>query len=749
MTNNIDEKNEKYNNTCKYPLCEDLENEGWISDETGIYIPVFNSQDEYLKISISNNGKFLYQFMEKNSDRDTDFKAVSRICPSNSPITESNSRRDKELERYAVDSGISRGETLQKENSIRSEIRKIGTKLLNLDCLKRFKVNPMDYEKQMGDEKQVEENQYSTFNDYPNDIKEEAIKIIKNGNVMDSLQKIVGVLHEGDKKAGKTLLLCLATLFIENAGSVHEATKGTTGKGKSDLTKKIIKLVPKQYVEEIRDSSPKYIYYACEDGSYNEKYNIFFYDDIVLNDTMITIIKTLADNLQVKKTLKTVKEQTTLIFEIPGKCLVIMSFAKEITDEELNNRFLYNNPQEDENHEYKTKEKIRDNENIGLGFEDPHIKRLYIIANAVMQYIIDKEIRVYNPYITLLGLSDKSYREVGFVVNLIKGNVFYNISNRKEISGVYIADIEDVEVISGLWDSNSLMQQHKIDTKQIELIKSLPEYSEELFKEHENYYKENNDSLDNTFKALAKKLGFAQSTLKNWVFGRKDRDSNKPTMLDQDLVRVKKLNPEIKNSPYVLYRGSKENLEELLESSESDITTATLDGSNVFNTKNMKKKVIYDFLSTTTNSGYLYDERLLDDFLDESPVDSYDDICNLLEDSINYLKEHIDSDNFTPETFDEIIESLLEKSDGDNTINNSKILSFNEKIVKTLPLNENNSSINTEIGIRGFSNGKSSDLFETSFDEDGFKKNYSEESDNIIKKLLNLFNNSKIDTKTF
>lgn len=736
----------KYNKKNKYFLNDELENKGWFSDETGVYIP-FLIGFYYLKIAKKNNGKFTYTFFEIKEDDNgnNNFKVLSPVIPSRSPITELNNKRDSELHKLAIGAGIDVGEL--EDGFSRAELQEIGVDLLNADCLGALKTSSSDYE-EFEDKEEEKKEIYTTFDNYPADIKEEALKIIESGNIINSLQKIVGILHEGDKKAGKILLLCLATLFIENAGSVHEATKGSTGKGKTDLTKKIIKLVPKQYVEEIRDSSPKYIYYACEDGSYNEKYNIFFYDDIVLNDTMITIIKTLADNLQVKKTLKTVKEQTTLIFEIPGKCLVIMSFAKEITDEELNNRLFYNNPQEDEVHGNKTKEKIRDNENIGLNFEDPYIKRLYTIANAVMQYIIDKEIRAYNPYITLLGLSDKSYREVSFAVNLIKGNLFYNINNRKEIDGVHIASIEDVESITAIWKSNSLMQQHKIDAKQIELIKSLPEYSEKLFKEHKSYYEEDSDSLNNTFKAVAKELGFAQNTIKTWVFGRKDRDSNKPTMIDQDLVKAEKLNPEINNSPYVLYKGDKENLEELLKSSENDITTVTLDGSNVFNSINMKKKVIYDFLSTTTNNKYLYNEELLDNFLDDSPVDSYEDICNLLEESTNYLKENVTIDNFTPETFDELIESLSNQSTGDSTLITSEISLLDERIVKTLSLNERDIGISSEIKIGELLDEIHSDLLETQFDSDNFKKSYSEYSNSFLEKFLNLFNIPKLGSKT-
>jgi len=735
----------KYNKKNKYSLNENLENHGWFSDKTGVYIP-FLMNFSYLKIAKKNNGKSTYVFFEIKEDGNgnKNFKILSPIITSKSPITESNIRRDSELHKLAIGAGIDVGSL--EDGFSRTELQKISIELLNADCLNVLKTNSSDYE-EIEDTKEDKEEIYTAFDDYPEDIREEALKIINSGNIMDSLQKIVGTLHEGDKKAGKILLLCIATLFIENAGSVHETTKGSTGKGKSGLTKKTIRLVPKQYVEEIRDSSPKYIYYACENGSYHEKYNIFFYDDIVLNDTMITIIKTLADNLQVKKTLKTVKDQSVLIFEIPGKCLVIMSFAKEITDEELNNRLFYNNPQEDKDHGKKTKEKIRDNENIGLNFEDPYVKRLYTIANAVMQYIIDKEIRVYNPYIDLLGLDDKSYREVEFAVNLIKGNLFYNITNRKEIDGVYIGNIEDVEAVTGIWKSNSLMQQYKIDAKQIELIKSLPIYSDSLFEEQKKHYEEDKDSLNNTFRALAGKSGFSQNTIKSWVFGRNDRESNKPTMIDQDLIKAIKLEPETKNSPYVLYRGNKENLEELLESSESDITTITLESSSIFDSINMKKKVIYGFLSTTTNNKYLYNEELLDNFLDDEPIESYDDICNLIEESINYLKEHIDIGSFTPETFDDLIESLSNHSSGDST-SSTPIMTSNDKLcVKSLTPPKKDNGINTKIQIREVYDKIDSDLIETQFDVDNFKKNCSKLSDNFTKKFLNLLKSFKLDER--
>lgn len=118
------------------------------------------------------------------------------------------------------------------------------------------------------------------------------------------------------------------------------------------------------FLQNLSTVSPKNIYYDKE--SYG-KFNILIFDDVILSDENIGLLKVLTDNNKPVKELKTVIDKKAVNFTLEGKFLVIITYAKDNPDEELLNRLYKLNMIIDTDSESEIKKK---SETITLLMQD-------------------------------------------------------------------------------------------------------------------------------------------------------------------------------------------------------------------------------------------------------------------------------------------------------------------------------------------------------------------------------------------
>lgn len=502
----------------KYPILKDLKDDGWISDETGVHIPVFNNPTCYLKISIKNNEKFSYQFVEKQEDSNEkiNFKALSQIYSTESPITESNSKRDSELGNYAINANITPGRNNTENKQItKNEIQKISIKLLNSDCLNEFKSNPSKNTK--NSETETEEYPYKNFEDYPEEIQNEALEIIENGNIIDEMLSACNITHQGNKQELKALFLVEQSLFINEP--VNYKLGGERGVGKTDIVLVSISIIPDHYVFTFRNPSPRFIHYSCE--KFNEDYNLIINDDTRLNKASTELSKSVTDTNDSEKKHDTVIEGEAVTFKLPGEYLSIYNLAKDIKDNELLDRLFLGDISENIENKSHLKEKIKQNINTGIK-NSSMLDSLKLRLKAVWQWHIDKSIRVFNPYTIFLDVEDKGNRNVASIIKLIKASSFFRYVEREKVNDVVIGNLDDLKEVLEIWEEKSLVQDYKLDPKQIEILKELKSYTKDEINEIKEDFMSNPSETKeeiNTVKNLSKKLGIQYSTIRRLIFG--------------------------------------------------------------------------------------------------------------------------------------------------------------------------------------------------------------------------------------
>ena len=681
-----------------YKLDDVLLNEGWDYDANGIYIhfkPTFQSigvediddfttkDNIYLWVSrdFETRKKILLKF--KWAIKTSDEYSLARGFTFDDSLDIGDEKILKDLNKKVSFSGGKNGNPASKDTYV-SFVDYFTSKIIDSPQLEVFKNE--DYDAPDFEDEEVPESESSDvvqcFDDYPEDIKHEAKKIINDGSLFNEIQKSVSLTHQGHERTRDALILCESSLFVGEG--IHVFLGGESGEGKSDLAFGVGYNFPTHYVKILRNISPKNIYYDCK--SYNDNFNILIFDDLPLNEDMIHILKELSDNTKKVKELKTVINGKSETFTLEGKFVVILTYAQELTDVELKNR-LFNLGVTiiDKTSEGKTrvKSKIRDNSVTG-GNENPIIERNRLIIQASIHYLIEQDMNVFNPFLSIFNPNEYNNRDVNHLSNMVKAKTFFEYSERNQIKikedfTITLGAYDDFEFASLIWAKDSDAQKYKLTEKQKKVLNILPEMTqEEAYDKVDKVKKEidNAQSRGAQAKILSKlftknrihvETGINTSTLTN-VLDRVNHGTSQ-SLSEMGKVGKIKLDENVRNSQNIYYKIKKEG-----ESSKSD-ESIMLDMYSQFTKLNTnpycKMKILIDLLYyvniVINEKGYMYLKNYCEDYPEDIDVKSYDSMFEFIEsffEGFNYDDYSVDVNDASYDELNEMNNYKIEIDEG-------------------------------------------------------------------------------------
>lgn len=547
---------EHYKDTSIYKTPPNLDKTIFKYTEEALYCYITHYDQYYpIYLRIHRENKYLYNFgyFESEEISEDMFIALTPYFTSKNPITEDNPKRNQKLGQMLNNS--------EKPVPFKKELDKIITKLINTKNYEQitheFKVYEELHSKEEIDNETTEGKiKYFSFSDYPEDIQEEAKNLIKEDKLFDSLIYTIGITHKGDITLKEQLILVFGSVFVGYA--VNTEVGGDTGEGKSDLVYTISENYPKRYIQHYRTFSPKNLYY--DKDSFDKKYNIFLFDDVILSkEENVETIKTMTDNRAKVKELKTVGkvngENKAKKYTISGKLLSILSYAKSNPDEELSNR-LFKGFIDNKKDKTEVKNTIKKNVLTNID-NNTLLNKLNIINQCAIQYLIEADFTVFNPFNILFNPKEFNNRDVSSFLNLVNTVSFYHKNKRKSISfnnkKVVIGSFEDYKFVYDRWNTD--VQKFKLSNRQEKILELLEPFdSEEDFSDYvkikrEEYNQINDPKTKKTFKKelntisnLAKRLKVSKETLK-FDIDKSQNKGNKKNLLDLDLIYRDYLNP--------------------------------------------------------------------------------------------------------------------------------------------------------------------------------------------------------------
>ena len=436
--------------------------------------------------------------------------------------------------------------------------------------------------------------------------------------------------------------------------------------------------MPAKHVHIISSNSPKDIFYDFE--SYDENFNILIFDDVVLNEELIKLIKLLADNKVKEKVHKTVINGEPVKYVLKGKYEVILTYAKTVPDVELANR-LFNigvNIVDKSGDKKKVKRRIKHNRLIRAD-DNQLIKDVREPIRAGVQYLIEQDARVYNPYLSIFEPLNINNRDINHLVSMTNARTFFDLNKRQQIhvndeTVLTIGSLEDLSFVHNIWARDEEAQMYKLSELQKRCLQLLPVMTDKEAFEHveklngelshqSRQYKKQLQDKEPLLKSLARKLNVNPSTLKHALD--RFKEGNQKSLCEIGLVEKIQLDEDNPKSPNFYYKVRHEGETRQTQKDKQDVQ---IDFAYVFDSSIVKQMIIIDLLIyanvVVSKRGRGVLEKYCTHMEDvELNVDNYDDMINFLQgffDALNHDKDIID---FADSTREDKLKMLKYKSE--------------------------------------------------------------------------------------
>lgn len=566
-----------------YKLTQALLDEGFIFDNTGVYIPF---KAHFQSIGIDDPSGFetsdnIYLWASRNPDKKLEIQLKwARKTPEGFNKTRGfnidftldigDEKELKALNKKVAFSGGKNGNPAS-EGTYVEFVDYFTTQIIDNDCLQVFKENTFEFPEVIEDEdidlEDAGEDIPQTFSDYPEKIQHEAMQILKEGKLFQETQKSISLTHEGHKTTRDALILMENSVFVDDGA--HGLLGGESGGGKTDLALTCALLLPQKNVHITSSNSPKDIFYDFD--SYDDEYNILIFDDVVLTEDLIKLIKLLTDNRVKEKVHKTVNNGKSEKYKLKGKYEVILTYAKTVPDVELANRLFNIGVNIIDKSKGHVKDKILDN-NITKGNDNALIKEIRLPIQAGIQYLLEQNMRVFNPYLSIYNPINYNNRDINHLTSMTNARTFFEYTQRRQLKvnedlSLTIGTLEDLKFVHDIWARDGDAQKYKLSELQKQCLDLLPEmtdkeafeYIEKLneeLKSQSRAYKKKLLDDEPLLKSLAKKLNVNPDTLRHAL----DRfhEGNQKSLCEIGIVDKIKLDEDVRNSPNFYYKVKNE-----------------------------------------------------------------------------------------------------------------------------------------------------------------------------------------------
>ena len=723
----LDKNTEEQEGSNPYKLTPALLKEGCMYDDDGAY---FHFKERFQLVGVDENTERfetkddIYMFVSRNPDKKLELNLKwARKTPYGFEkargfnidfLLDIGDEKDlKALNKKVSFSGRKNGNPASDGTYV--EFVEYFTDLIsNADCLDVFKEKDYMFPETADEENEndVEEVQHpQCFNDYPEKVQHEALQIINNGSLFNEMQKSIAITHEGHKTTRNALILMETSVFVDDGA--HGLLGGESGGGKTDLALTCALNLPAKNVQIISSNSPKNIFYDFD--SYDDEYNIVIFDDIVLNDEIIALCKLLTDNKVKEKVHKTVINGKPEKFKLKGKYEVILTYAKDLPDEELANRLFnigVNIVDKGESND-DVKYKIRDN-NIIKADDNPLIKQIRAPIQAGVQYLLEQDARVYNPYLSMFNPLNFNNRDINHLASMTNARTFFELNKRAKVkvndeTVLTIGSLDDLSFVYDIWARDGEAQKYKLSELQKQCLDLLPVMTDkEAFKHVEELnnelthqsreYKKAKLKDEPLLKSLAQKLGVNPATLKHAL----DRftDGNKKSLLEIGLVDKIQLDEDNPKSPNFYYKVKVDGMTP--KHSTSNVQDMQNEIAHAFDSSIVKQTIIIDLL---IYANIIVNERggvALKKYCNTNDVEltsnTYNDMINFLQgffDILDHDKHVIDIKDASREDMlnmfnfkAKLVEDMKKKTHTPSTADDPKICTSKENVESTQNVNQ-------------------------------------------------------------
>ena len=507
------------------------------------------------------------------------------------------------------------------------------------------------------DEEDRDENP-SCFSDYPEDVQEGAMYLINNNLLLDNIISTVASIQYGSYEVRRSLILTATTPYVLE--SIHTLLDGKRGGGKTQLMKQIVKSYPNADIFEYQTFSAKNIFYD-KDKFNPEGVNILILDDPNLNsDERVETLKILSDNEKTVKTLNTVINQKAEEFQLTGKFLIIITYAKEIPDEELANRLHNTSLIIADSEKIPIKNKIKNNAVSDIK-NNAAVMKMREYNKAAIHYLSERHMKIFNPWSIFINVDEYNNRDITDLISLILANGFFKYSELKSITvnddmELVIGSFNEVADNLKVWEADAY-QSEKLSSRQKEIMDMLPAYTDEEAEDkvmdvlanipddaNVNFKMREIEKELYTINRIAKEMELSTSTVNNALNRNHKEGSNVRSLAEMDLVhKIQVDSSYVQTHPNIFYKPIRETEGASSDDDDSSYVAMYNAFTKLINTLEGKQTILINLLIyvniTLNKTGYMYLKKYCSDYDERMTTDDYDSYYDFIANFMDGLNE--------------------------------------------------------------------------------------------------------------
>ena len=494
------------------------------------------------------------------------------------------------------------------------------------------------------------------FSDYPEEIQDGAMHLINNNLLLDNIIRTVSYVQEGNNGFKRSLILIPTTPYVKEPQQTM--LDGKRGAGKTSLILEIAKNFPDKDIFHYQSFSAKNIFYD-KDKFNPDGVNILILDDVDFNDeNKVASLKILTDNTKRVKTLHTVINQKAVEFKLTGKFLCILTYAKEIPDEELANRLHNSSLIVADDEKGAIKEKIKTNTITDIR-DNAAVMRMREYNKAAIQYLSEKNMKIFNIFTLFLDVESLGNRDIPDLISTIIANSFYNYSNLKTITvndvELVIGSFKEVEDNLKIWEADDY-QSEKLSAREKECLNILPEMTiteaeAEVTKcinelgTISSYpaAKRHIESKFYTKDRIAEVMGINKHTLTNFLDRNSKDGVTTRSLVERGLVEAIIIEDNIRYPNKIYYRPIRETAGTSSNPKNNMDVGMYTEYTSMINTSNAKESILINMLIYVNiilnETGYVYLKKYCSSNDKKLDKDDYESYYNFIHDFVDGLSE--------------------------------------------------------------------------------------------------------------
>ncbi len=306
-----------------------------------------------------------------------------------------------------------------------------------------------------------------------NEFKEEAEYILKEGNPLEFIKTVVQLEHAGDDLLIKAEYISAlsATLAPSISETINLWSIGQSGKGKTHSMQAVLKVLPSYLYEIFTSTSAKaYFYYVKKHGENALSDKLLFIDETEANMDSEPVLRALTNRTEITPRHLSVYDAELLDLKIKGKRAIWFTSVRMFGTDQLHNRFLFLNPDEESEQDIRVYELQRENQ-LDIEVDDTP----YSIAKCMTDIIVKeaKNLPVFIPFVITWPFKQHRYLYPIFI-SFIKIIAKINFKKRRVEDGYLIADVEDFEEAKRIWRGFIETIAYRVSASAEEILNYIP-----------------------------------------------------------------------------------------------------------------------------------------------------------------------------------------------------------------------------------------------------------------------------------